>query len=222
MASLCAAACPKHLECSVNLGKDPIMNRNFITSRRKFVKVAWLCTIFTIFEFRFHEALAKPSDNRGSGLILHEEEGEQYLLRRGSTVTIKVSKEKNGIDSLSFCWEDIIPGDEVPVHKHLKEDELIYIQSGVGVFTLGERESEVKAGSTAFVPKGIWHGLKNTGTASIRMIFTYHPSGFEGFFREVGHSKGSVPKKFSEDEILALGKKYNMVFKDITKRVKMQ
>jgi hypothetical protein len=37
-----------------------------------------------------------------------------------------------------------------------------------------------------FVPKGVWHGLKNNGTENIDMRFGYSPAGLEGFFREIG------------------------------------
>jgi Cupin domain len=87
---------------------------------------------------------------------------------------------------MSFLSESFLPGDEVPVHKHANEDEPIFIHRGSGLLTLGEKEFRVDEGAVALVPKGTWHGLKNTATDNVEMRFGYMPAGFEGFFREVG------------------------------------
>ena len=102
-----------------------------------------------------------------------------------SIVKIKILK-LDGANSISFLSESFRPGDELPVHKHLNEDELIFFHKGTGVFTLGEKQYQITEGAVVLVPKGVWHGLKNNGTENIEMRIEYTPSGFEGFFREVG------------------------------------
>ena len=59
------------------------------------------------------------------------------------------------------------PGDGIKVHKHSNEAELIFIHKGFGLLTLGDQEYKVKQGAVALIPKGVWHGLKNTGTEDI-------------------------------------------------------
>jgi len=97
------------------------------------------------------------------GMLVSDEEGEAYQWRDGTAlVRIKISKA-NGAQAISFLSESFIPGDAIRVHKHTNEDELIFIHKGTGVFTLGEKEYPVQAGDVALVPKGVWHGLRNTG-----------------------------------------------------------
>lgn len=57
------------------------------------------------------------------------------------------------------------------IHKHLNNDELIFIHRGEDTLTLDEQSIEVKAGTVAFVPRGVWHGLDNTGKENLLMVF---------------------------------------------------
>src|SRR5688572_14242945 len=74
--------------------------------------------------------------------------------------------------------QEVSPGTTIPVHLHEREDELIFIQSGEGEATLGEQVVKLAAGSTLFVPRGTWHGGRNTGPAVLNWIAIYAPSGF--------------------------------------------
>jgi mannose-6-phosphate isomerase-like protein (cupin superfamily) len=58
-------------------------------------------------------------------------------------------------------------GESIPTHKHLNEGELIFLHTGEGVIKIGEKEIPVKTGSVAFIPKGLWHGIKNTGSGKL-------------------------------------------------------
>ena len=149
------------------------------------------------------------------GIIVHEDEGERITTgRRKVQITIKISKEKHGVDNISFCAEDIIPGRKLRIHKHLHSDELIFIHHGEGIFTLDEEIIPVKSGTVVFVPMGVWHGLENTGKESMRMIFGYSPAGFEGYFRENGTAEGMQPKERTAEQYAKTEKKYGMVYKD--------
>ena len=80
----------------------------------------------------------KPSKNcfsqsasgNDKGLIVREAEGIHILTRRKSAHHHKNFKNKNGIDGISFCTEDMTPGRKMRVHKHLNNDELIFIHKG--------------------------------------------------------------------------------------------
>ena len=100
------------------------------------------------------------------------------------------------------------------MHKHLNEDELIFLHKGSGLFTLGDKQYPIKEGSVALVPKGVWHGLQNNGSENIEMRFAYTPSGFEGFFREVGTPVGQPFIKKTIDERKVIAKKWGIVYKD--------
>jgi mannose-6-phosphate isomerase-like protein (cupin superfamily) len=148
------------------------------------------------------------------GLVVNEQEGETLMLRNGTTVLrIKIAKT-HGSNTMCFLSESILPGEAIPVHKHLNEDELIFIHKGSGIFTLGEKQYAVSEGAVAIVPKGVWHGLQNTGSENIEMRFAYTPSGFEGFFREVGTPAGQPFVKRTKEEKRAIAIKWGMIHKE--------
>ena len=99
-------------------------------------------------------------------------------------VRIKVSPEKRG--RFAMITQDVSAGTSIPVHLHENEDEIIFIQRGEGRATLGETSVTLQAGSTLYVPQGTWHGGENTGAGTMSWIAIYSPSGFEGYFREIG------------------------------------
>jgi mannose-6-phosphate isomerase-like protein (cupin superfamily) len=148
------------------------------------------------------------------GLVVTEEEGEAYRLRDGrASVKIKISKQQ-GATSISLLASVVATNDAILVHKHMNEDEFIFIRQGSGIFTLGEKEHAVKSGSVILIPKGVWHGLKNTGKEDIGLFFGYSPAGFEGFFREVGSPVGQPFVEKTIEQRKAIAKKWGMIIKD--------
>jgi quercetin dioxygenase-like cupin family protein len=149
------------------------------------------------------------------GLVVSENTGEAFRLRDGAAIVrIKIAKTQGPV-SMSFLSECFSPGDEVPVHKHANEDELIFIHRGSGLLTLGETEFPVHEGEVALVPKGTWHGLKNTGTDNVEMRFGYMPAGFEGFFREVGTPIGQQFVAKTKEQRKAIAAKWGMTYKNL-------
>jgi quercetin dioxygenase-like cupin family protein len=181
-----------------------------MTSRRQFLQGGTL---------GFLSSLILPlpvlAKNRSdfNGIVVSEQEGEAFQMRDGTAiVNIKIAKAQ-GAGSISFLSESFRPGDALPVHKHLNEDEFIFLHKGSGLFTLGDKQYQVKEGAVALVPRGAWHGLQNTGSENIEMRFGYTPSGFEGFFREVGTPVGQPFIQKTMDERRAIAKKWGMIYK---------
>ena len=182
-----------------------------MTSRRQFLQQGSLGFLSPL-------VLPLPSPAKDTsdfaGLVINEDEGEAFQMRDGSAIVkIKIAKTQ-GADSISFLSETFRPGDALPVHKHLNEDELIFLHKGFGLFTLGDKQYQIKEGAVALVPKGVWHGLQNTGNENIEMRFGYTPSGFEGFFREVGTPVGQLFIQKSKEERRTIAKKWGMIYKD--------
>ena len=153
------------------------------------------------------------SDDKG--FIVREEEGIHLLTgRRKMPINIKLSKEKHGLSDVSFCVEHIAPGRKMRIHKHLNNDEIIFIHKGQGTVTLDETTHEVNTGDLVYVPRGVWHGLDNTGQEEIKMVFQYTPAGFEQYFIENGTLEGKAAKERTPEEYAATEKKYGMLYKD--------
>ncbi|HYI77975.1 MAG TPA: cupin domain-containing protein [Chryseolinea sp.] len=159
--------------------------------------------------------LAKSYPPNDEGIIVRENEGIHLLTgRRKVPVTIKISKAKHGVDGISFCAEEQSPGRKMRIHKHLNHDELIFIHKGEGTLTLNDQSIQLKTGDVAFVPRGNWHGLDNTGKETLLMIFQYSPAGFEEYFIENGTLEGMPPKEKTEEEYAITEKKYGIVYKE--------
>ncbi len=189
----------------MNLFKQP---------RRRFIQtgITGFCT--AIFAGLPKAGFAKPVSANGRGIVVHENEGIHILTgRRKVPITIKISKAKHGIDGISFCVEEQNPGSRMRIHKHLNNDELIFIHKGEGTITLDEQSVLVKTGDVVFVPRGTWHGLDNTGKESLLMAFQYSPAGFEEYFIENGSLAGMPAKEKTEEEYAITEKKYGMVYK---------
>jgi len=183
--------------------------------RRKFLQtgVAGFCT--ALFASLPNISVGKFRFNSDKGFVIHENEGMHILTgRRKVPITIKISKTKHGVDGISFCVEDQAPGRKMRIHKHLNNDELIFIHKGEGTLTLHEESIEVKTGDVVFVPRGTWHGLDNTGKENLSMIFQYSPAGFEEYFIENGKIVGMPQKERSDEEYAITEKKYGMVYKE--------
>jgi oxalate decarboxylase/phosphoglucose isomerase-like protein (cupin superfamily) len=180
--------------------------------RRKFIQTGVIG--FCIALFAAVPKISFASFKAGKGIVVRESEGVHILTgRRKVPITIKISKTRDGIDNISFCVEDMSPGRKMRVHKHLNNDELIFIHKGEGAFTLDEEVMDVKAGDVIFVPRDTWHGLDNTGRENLQMMFQYSPAGFEEYFIENGTLVGMPPKERTKEEYAATEKRYGMVYK---------
>jgi mannose-6-phosphate isomerase-like protein (cupin superfamily) len=183
--------------------------------RRKFLQIGFLGFFTALFTSLPKISFGKYASDNDKGIVVHEDEGIHILTGRGKApMSIKISKTKHGVDNISFCTEDIIPGRKLRIHKHLNNDELIFIHKGEGTFTLDEQSIEVKTGTVVFVPRGVWHGLENTGKENIRMVFQYSPAGFEEYFIENGTPVGMPAKERTKEEYTIAEKKYGMVYKE--------
>lgn len=184
-------------------------------SRRKFLQAGIAGFCIALFAGLPKISFSKSNSNNDKGIVVHEDEGIHILTgRRKAPMNIKISKAQHGVENISLCTEDIIPGRKLRIHKHLHNDELIFINKGEGTLTLAEQSIEVKTGTVVFVPRGVWHGLENTGKENIRMVFQYSPSGFEQYFLENGSIVGMPAKERTEEEYSMAEKKFGMVYKE--------
>ena len=182
-------------------------------SRRKLLQIGFMGAITAFLSNLPRLSFAQPVSDNAKGIVVDEDEGIHILTRRKVPITIKLSKAKDGIDGISFCVEDMIPGRTMRVHKHLYNDELIFIHKGEGTLTLDEESFQVRTGAVVFVPRGVWHGLDNTGTENLLMTFGYSPAGFEEYFVENGTPVGMPAKQRTAEEHAITERKYGMVYK---------
>ena len=132
-------------------------------------------------------AAAKPAE----GLILHVDEGERRVRRPKAAglsglpdpFIIKVDRQNGGSQDLVMGYEELAPGQSIRPHRHLTSDEIIFIHKGSGLVSLGDREAQVRAGGTVYIPNGTHIALRNTGSVPLAIAFIFSKPGFEEILR---------------------------------------
>jgi quercetin dioxygenase-like cupin family protein len=114
-------------------------------------------------------------------LLLEKIEGEQRIWRDPPPggFTLKVSPKNNGSQHLVLGTEDLVPGDKIPRHKHLGQDEIVFIQSGTARVQLGDQERDLHAGGMAFIPAHSWVSIQNSSSEPVSFVFIFSAPGFE-------------------------------------------
>jgi quercetin dioxygenase-like cupin family protein len=101
------------------------------------------------------------------------------------------------------------PGDRIPIHRHPHADELIFIQSGTGRVTLGDKVQEAHAGAIVFIPSDTWIGMENVGKDHLTHIDVWSAPGFQEYMRAISVSAGEPVVPLSKAEVNELRKKYS-------------
>src|SRR5262250_2013075 len=128
---------------------------------------------------------ASTSQGTPKPLLLEKNEGERRIWREPppGDFILKVSPKNNGSQHLVMGTEDITPGDEFPTHKHLGQDEILYIAKGIVHVHLGDQERDLHAGGTVFIPAYTWVSVKNAETEVASVVFVFSAPGFENYMR---------------------------------------
>src|SRR5271155_4624682 len=110
----------------------------------------------------------------GSGpkpLLLEKNEGEPRVWRDPPPggFMLKVSPE-NGSQHFVLVTEDLQPDDKIPTHKHLGQDEIVFIQAGTVHVPVGDQERDLHAGGLVFIPSYTWVSLKNNSSEPASIV----------------------------------------------------
>ena len=117
-------------------------------------------------------------------------------------------RDTNGI--VSAVESHDVPGGGPPPHIHHREDETFQILAGDYEFTIGDQTILAKPGTTLFAPRGIAHTYRYLGQTPGKLMCIITPSGFEGFFEEIGaltsQEQQNIPR------VLEIAKKFGLEF----------
>lgn len=78
------------------------------------------------------------------------------------------------------------PGVATPLHRHTYESEAFYLLEGTMTYRAGDEIHHLATGSFIYLPKGIPHAFRVTGTAPVRMLALVVPGGLLALYDEVG------------------------------------
>jgi quercetin dioxygenase-like cupin family protein len=149
-----------------------------------------------------HAAPAAALAPRNNGLILQDSEGERRVRRNAGKgpFIIKVDRQNGGSPDLVMGYEDIAPGAEIQLHRHLIADEILFVHRGTGTASLNGRKAHVTAGAAIYVPHNVTIGLVNDGTEPLGITFTFSKPGFEELMRDNSVLEGQPVTPMSEEE----------------------
>jgi quercetin dioxygenase-like cupin family protein len=122
--------------------------------------------------------------------VFQADEGDRWLLIGQKPLIFKVDPVTTGSDSLVVGTEVMPPGNKIPMHKHLQEDEVIFVHKGAVRVNLAGREYEAKTGATVFIPHGNWIGVENASGEPAMILFFFNKPAFERCLRALSSREG--------------------------------
>jgi quercetin dioxygenase-like cupin family protein len=139
---------------------------------------------------------------QAEGIILQIGEGERRVRRNAGKgpFIIKVDRQNGGSSDLVMGYEEIAPGAEIQLHRHLIADEILFVHRGGGTASLNGRKAHVSAGATIYIPRNVTIGLVNDGTEPLGITFTFSKPGFEELMRDNSVLEGQPVIPMSADE----------------------
>lgn len=103
----------------------------------------------------------------------------------GSLEVVKATSESTG-GAFSLVHQTSPPGHATPYHLHHSEDEAFYVLDGEFTFISDGNKTVVGPGGYIFLPRGIPHGIRCTGSAPSSMLILAMPgTGFVGMMLEM-------------------------------------
>src|SRR6266481_2608186 len=101
----------------------------------------------------------------------------------GRSFSLKLRGGETG-DSIMMFEETVPAGTKSTFHLHHHSDEVAYVLSGEVTFKIGDEVTVGGSGTCAFMPRGVPHAWKSTGTETARVLFLYTPGRAGGLIEE--------------------------------------
>lgn len=98
------------------------------------------------------------------------------------------AEETGGAFGMSLVTQP--PGIATPLHIHTREAEAFYLLDGTLTYRAGDDLHHLAAGSFIYLPLGVPHAFRVTGTRPVRLVAIVAPGGLMGLYDEVGVPAG--------------------------------
>ena len=117
----------------------------------------------------------------------------------GRTFTLQLRCAQT--DGSIMMFEETVPvGTKSTLHLHTDSDEVAYVLEGELTCLIGDDVTVCGPGSSIFMPRGVRHAWKCTGTQAGRMLFLYTPGKAGGLIEEQQRT-GRMFNAMTEDEL---------------------
>lgn len=103
---------------------------------------------------------------------------------------------------------------KIPTHKHLYEDEVIFVHKGAVRVTLAGRKYDAGTGATVFIPHGNWVGVENASSEPAMILFFFNKPAFEQCLRALSSRPGETFTMPAPEKMAAVEKQCHQVMKD--------
>jgi mannose-6-phosphate isomerase-like protein (cupin superfamily) len=110
-------------------------------------------------------------------------DGGTALAAFGSVTKFKLETEHTG-GTFSLALAETPPGVSPPPHVHRSDDELFLILEGEISVLSSDGWVPVTPGTAVYLPRGVPHTFRNTGSTPSRHWVLTLPSGFDQFYRQ--------------------------------------
>lgn len=145
--------------------------------------------------------------------VFQADEGDHWLLLGQKPLIFKVDPVSTGSHSLVVGTEEVPPGNRIPVHKHLHEDEVVYVLKGLLRTTLADHQYEARTGATVFIPQGTWIGFENVSSEPAMILFFFNQPAFEQCLRARSSRPGEKFSMPPPEQLAALEQLCHQVMK---------
>ena len=117
------------------------------------------------------------------GIVVPPGQGAVWNMAPGRSAVLKLLGGETG-DSIMLFEETVPAGTTSTYHLHHDSDEVAYVLNGEVTFKIGDEVTVGGPGTCAFMPRGVSHAWKNTGTETGRVLFLYTPARAGGLMEE--------------------------------------
>ncbi len=97
--------------------------------------------------------------------------------------------ETGGAFDLSLVTQPA--GTATPLHVHAGEAEAFYLLDGTMTYRAGEQTHKLTQGSFIYLPSGVPHAFRVTGTSPVRFLAIAAPGGLMDLYDEAGRPAGN-------------------------------
>jgi mannose-6-phosphate isomerase-like protein (cupin superfamily) len=124
------------------------------------------------------------NDRVGEVLVRAPGDGPATLAMGSLFERLASAAETNEAFGLSLVTQP--PGVATPLHVHTHEAEAFFLLDGTMSYQAGSTLYRLSAGHFIYLPKGVPHAFRVTGTSPVRFLGLTVPGGLMGLYDEVG------------------------------------
>lgn len=131
--------------------------------------------------------------------VVSESPAEQKFDKLSAFI-IKIDRQHGGSPDFWFGTETLPRGAGIPYHRHLHEDEMVYILAGSAHVHVGSLKGDAHPGTMVFIPRNTWVSLQPADKTPLSLLFAFNAPGFDRYMRCESAPLGKTSQVVSVEE----------------------